>query len=121
MNKEALQKEIIDKDGIILSDGTLNPQHLLTKAYDLIQAYNLGDDLEKAIEGVFVGETPTFYNQFYGQTKLDENKREVADYLWNEDVCDRLNNVAPEGYYFGSTEGDGACIGFFKDENELEM
>lgn len=120
MTKEELQKEIVEKDGIILSDGTLNIQHLLPKAYDLIQAYNLSDELEKAIEGVFVGEAPTFYNQFYGQTILHESKREEAEYLWNEDIYNLFNNLATEGFYFGSSEGDGACIGFFKyDEEEM--
>ena len=27
-----------------------------------------------------------------------------------------LNGIAPEGYYFGSSDGDGACFGFFEAE-----
>lgn len=120
MTKEELQKEIVGKDGIILSDGTLNIQHLLPKAYDLIQAYKLSDALEKAIEAVFIGEAPTFYNQFYGDTKLNPNKEEEANYLWNEDIFNLFNEITPDGFYFGSSEGDGACIGFFKyDEEEM--
>lgn len=30
-----------------------------------------------------------------------------------ETVMARLNNLAPEGYYFGALEGDGADFGFF--------
>ena len=33
-----------------------------------------------------------------------------------EEICDYLNEVAPEGVHFGTQEGDGACYGFWKDE-----
>lgn len=118
MSRETLQAEIIAHEGIILSDGTLNLQHLLPSAYDFIVSHGLSDELEKAIEGVFVGEKPTYYNQFYGKTKLNEDKREEAEWLWNEDVYNLFNEIAPLGFYFGCTEGDGACIGFFRYEEE---
>jgi hypothetical protein len=117
MNKETLQAEIASKDGIILSDGTLNLQHLLPSAYDLIVAYRLDEKLAKAIEGVFIGEKPTYYNQFYGETKLNDDKREEAEWIWNEDVYNLFSEIAPLGFYFGCTEGDGACIGFFRYED----
>ena len=32
-----------------------------------------------------------------------------------------LNEYAPDGYYFGALEGDGACFGFWKlSDNEYE-
>lgn len=116
MAHEKLQAIIQDNGGLIISDGTLNTQHLLTKAYDFIGALGLDEGLREEIRGVFVGDEPTFYNQFYGKTRLNESKIEEAEYIWNEDVFDCLNGIAPEGYYFGSSEGDGACIGFFKWE-----
>ena len=42
---------------------------------------------------------------------------EEADELL-EDLFDDLNAAAPGGYYFGTAEGDGACYGFWKDEEE---
>lgn len=30
------------------------------------------------------------------------------------ELQDALNDVAPDGYYFGTIEGDGACYGFFE-------
>ena len=92
----------------------------IPKAYDLLQAYNLNSNLEKDIESVFVGETPTFYNQFYGNTKLNAEKQEEASYIWDEDIYNFFNEIAPDGFYFGSSEGDGACFGFFKYEEEEE-
>jgi hypothetical protein len=35
------------------------------------------------------------------------------DWLWNESVFDRLNEIAPNWCYFGAHEGDGAAIGFW--------
>lgn len=32
------------------------------------------------------------------------------------DLTDALQDYAPEGAYFGAAEGDGACFGFWKDE-----
>lgn len=33
-------------------------------------------------------------------------------------LIDALQEAAPEGYYFGTPEGDGACFGFFEVEEE---
>ncbi|NLE05247.1 MAG: hypothetical protein GX638_10685 [Crenarchaeota archaeon] len=120
MSIEKFQDEIIQEEGIILSDGTLSLQHLLPKAYDLIEAYNLDTNINKDIESVFEGDKPTFYNQFYGNSKLIQSKSEIASDIWNEDVYSLFNNLCPNGFYFGSSEGDGACIGFFKYDEEEE-
>lgn len=32
-------------------------------------------------------------------------------------ASDRLSELAPEGFYFGSQEGDGACFGFWLNED----
>lgn len=43
----------------------------------------------------------------------------TADYdgeeaMWLvEDLYDTLNDVAPDGFYFGANEGDGSAIGFW--------
>ena len=34
------------------------------------------------------------------------------------ELQDLLNERAPEGYHFGSIEGDGACFGFWENEPE---
>lgn len=39
---------------------------------------------------------------------------EDAMYFLNETLWDVLNSYAPEGYYFGSTDGDGSDYGFWK-------
>jgi len=56
---------------------------------------------------------PTYTNQFYSRITIPENKQEEAGYIW-EEVFDYFNNICPANYFFGATDGDGACFGFFK-------
>ena len=126
MSIKDLQKEIRQKEGIILSTDTLNLEQLLPSAYDLIVAYNMRTSLKEEIEAVFTNtdeeeeekQLPTYTNQYYSRIKIPDNKQEEASYLWNEDIFNYFNNISPNGYYFGSSEGDGACIGFFKFNKE---
>ena len=125
MSIKQLQKDIRNHEGYILSDGTLNLQHLLPKAYDLIKGYNLQSKQAKRIlqdiKEVFDHEDPSFINQYYGEIELNvtnNEQMENASYIWHEDIFNFFNSIAPNKYYFGCTEGDGACIGFFKYNEE---
>lgn len=43
---------------------------------------------------------------------------EEASLYLNEDLFPFLESIAPEGCYFGTLEGDGACFGFWPLEEE---
>lgn len=43
---------------------------------------------------------------------------EDASYFLNEDIWDAMNDIAPEGCYFGATEGDGCDYGFWESRPE---
>lgn len=134
MSKKDLQKTIIDSEGLILSDYTLNLNHLLASAYDLIIQYNLlgnpnshiqrhtiRQDILKCFkftDGFQKGEE-LFRKVYYGEAEVNEHSEYSPYYVW-EDVTDYFNNIAPNGYYFGSSAGDGACIGWFQNEEYEE-
>ncbi|HHX66787.1 MAG TPA: hypothetical protein GX708_01865 [Gallicola sp.] len=131
MSKEQLQKEIISKEGIILSEGTHNLTHLLTSAYDLITNYNLEEDAKAAkiitdIRKCFVNTNqenkdenlPTYYNQYYNYICIPDENQEEASILFNEDIFNYFSEISPEGYYFSSHPGDGSLFGWWKCEDK---
>jgi hypothetical protein len=111
---------VINNEGFVLSDGTLNLQHLLPKAYDFLKNNELNDKLRKEILSVFdvdgVIDEGLFAKQYYGEASIPQDKEQEANEIWNEDVFNYFMEISPKGYYYGSQEGDGACIGWFKDE-----
>lgn len=48
----------------------------------------------------------------------DWNDEEACQLL--EELTDTLQDVAPVGFYFGASEGDGACFGFWLGEDWAE-
>ena len=136
---EGFKQFTTKNEGYLLSDGTLNNLHLLTKAYDFIDLWELESsritelkqDILKCFKAteydnyVIEGKN-LFMQQYHSEIELksyDEMQEEYGwshDYLWNEDVFNFLSNISPDNYYFGSSEGDGACIGWFKFEDEEE-
>jgi hypothetical protein len=120
MGIKDFHKDVKHEGGYILSDGTLKYEHLLSKAYDLLEGYNIRNSgLRKDILSVFNSE-PVFplHNQVYYGLEIASDKTEEARYVWGDDVFDFFNSIAPKGYYFGCSEGDGACIGWFVIEEE---
>lgn len=133
MSKADLQKAIKENEGIILSDGTLNLEHLLSSAYDLIVSYNLkgnpnshiqtktirNDILECfVIDGDFMKSNESLWRKvYYSEAKINEKAPYSPYDVW-DDVESYFQSLAPDGYYFGSLEGDGACIGWFKYNEE---
>lgn len=86
-------RHCIERDGgYTFSEGTLNPAHLLETAAGLLVQHSINFTLLGRIELCSPGEEPG---------------------LW-EEVFEYFEELSPEGCYFGSLEGDGACIGWWK-------
>jgi hypothetical protein len=51
--------------------------------------------------------------------EADWDDTEAAQTL--EDLHEALSEVAPTGFYFGSQEGDGACFGFWLDQEWADV
>jgi hypothetical protein len=119
MAYEQLVKDIKRFDGKIFSEATLRLGDLLTSAYDLMKDYQLDDDASKElmqdIRDIFGHDDPTSLNDYYHNLRdidSDEDLRYQASELW-ERVSDHFEALSPEGFYFGTSEGDGACFGWF--------
>lgn len=64
--------------------------------------------LELTRENPFTGPTYEFWQS------------EIMNYILNEDIWDAMNEIAPHGYHFGSSEGDGSDYGYWKVDNYNE-
>lgn len=96
--------------GFVVSDGTLNPFHLLESYFDILHRFHLEPSFKEEAKEIL---------QKYFDGKEDEINMETVSELIN-DFYDYFNEVIPENFYFGSLEGDGACIGFFPLYQEEE-
>lgn len=125
MAKKDFQKFVRENEGFILSSGTLNLAHLLAKSYDHIRnnslnAKTLQDDILSVFKGVddFDKNESLTSKVYYSECEIDNDLEINANEIWNEDVYNYFSSLSPNNYYFGSSEGDGALIGWFKLEEE---
>jgi hypothetical protein len=79
-----------------VSHGTLRDLDLIPKFEDVL----------KAIDPVTFGALNSRWSQQPGDS--EDNAEYVVD------LIDALNEAAPEGYYFGTIEGDGSDFGFWE-------
>ena len=99
-------------EAIILSTGTLNPRHLIPVFVAYLNACTYGSVEADALA------------IDYGFNDADDMSYEVGrGNVHGETLADLSHEVgylmeshAPGGYWFGSHEGDGACIGFYPVE-----
>lgn len=92
--------------GYTVSEGTL-------KTKDLINAFEgfiLQNVNGKAPVALGLRLDPRFP---YREAPDEWFDSEDASWYVNEELYDYLNSIAPEGCYFGTLEGDGACFGFW--------
>jgi len=99
--QDELKREVETTGGFSVSEGTLKE-----------------DDIFNAIRGYlnFTSEGQGIIEDF--EKAQEENDKETMSYLLNESAFNYMNEIAPEGYYFGSHPGDGADIGFWENGEE---
>ena len=101
--------ELSDYGCFIVSDGTLNPEYLIPTFLSFLSDYAEDKAEEKEING--------YYKEYEEMIEKDdcEGIAEMCDFLY-----DMMEELSPDGVYFGSAEGDQACIGFWTDtENDF--
>lgn len=114
-----IKKKPATNIGQSISFGTLKTEDLLSAFCGLLESlvfvngdfYSLPENFqERDALNNFVGQCQDCFDE---DGKLLPEKMENAEYLLS-DLFDELNNFAPEGYYFGAIEGDGADFGFWR-------
>ena len=98
-NKENYKSflELLEKEqSITLSDGTLISNELLLK---------------------FVSFDKEFFAGHYKEITIPQIKRDFEEIGSNivDGFIDSFNDHCPDGYYFGTLDGDGASFGFYND------
>jgi len=87
---------------------------------DLLQAFS--DELARIDEPKFREVIKADAHLFAESANLttEEIVEELGEYVTDviNDLMDALNEYAPDGYYFGSIEGDGSDFGFWAIEDE---
>ena len=100
----------LDKDwmGRSVSSATLREVDLIPAFEEVLDAAGVEYDRPASVDKLLLSQSLT-----------DDESEEVGFYL-NEELFDLLNDIAPEGTYFGAHPGDGADFGFWELEVEDE-
>lgn len=97
-----------DLKGMVVSEGTMGVNALIRKYLDVLETY--APDNYKA----YIEANPELKDRNVWMALDVQDKSYIVD-----ELADELDKIAPEGYYFGASEGDGACYGFWEvDPNE---
>lgn len=118
MAVKELQDFIKENKGYIISEATLLTSDLCQEAYRVIGIFNIRPKFRREL-AYLIGDKHIEWG--FSDNILDNYESELgqqASWLWNEDIFHYFNYIAPKGYYFGSHEGDGACIGWFQYDEE---
>jgi hypothetical protein len=94
-----------------ISRGTLNPDHLIAAFADFIEDHSFLLDPENGGAGGFEEELRKWLRD-------DEAADDEDATILLECCFDLLDDIAPEGTYFGAHEGDGADFGFWTYEED---
>jgi hypothetical protein len=86
----------------VVSDGTLKPEDLIPKFLNALKH-------DETAHSKFLKDYPEILEIQSWDDVDDETKSMLVD-----ELTDALNDIAPDGYFFGASDGDGACFGFWK-------
>lgn len=92
-----------------ISDGTLRPQDTIPAMLDALLELAPAAYEQVVSPGCGFSQYPSYARDDHG---CEWWQSEAADDLYAT-LDGTLNEHAPEGFYFGAHEGDGACLGFW--------
>ncbi len=114
MAKTAIETACETDGCYVVSEGTLKASEVFPKVLDALSELAPAVYQQLMMPGCGFASVPSY--------ALDD----PSDEWWDgedasavlEAVVEALNDHAPDGFYFGAHEGDGACFGFFRNEDE---
>ena len=121
-----LEKRTVDVVGTV-SQATMRPQDVLPAIMGVLAEYHptAFNRIQYAIvanwdkrASMFPESAAAIYSLM---CTIDDHpfwSSEIASYILNEDCWDAMQEIAPEGFYFGSHVGDGCDYGFWANEED---
>ena len=99
--------------------GYIEVSHGTLRSYDLFHTFR--DELKKWAPNGYITKKRLGFFFVPKRAKYDDRhafwNTEDASILVNQ-MQDALDTFSPEGYYFGTIEGDGSCFGWWPVEEE---
>ena len=99
---------------LICSDGTLDPQEMAYNFFSVISNVVEGEDAKSAIE------MSLEFQELIDAGELEKDYSEKVSIFYDR-LFEFMDSLAPEGAYFGSSEGDGALFGYWTIESEENL
>ena len=100
----------------IVSCDTLKAEDLLPKFWSAAEACAVLADRPQLLNA----ETLASLQKLVGEDSKESDWCDTEAAATLEDLAEALNDAAPVGFYFGASDGDGACFGFWIDESWAE-
>ena len=111
-----MSKKQVDFTGSV-SEATMRPQDVLPAIMDILSQYHL--DAYTNIATIIEDEFNATYFSLLDNENHSVWESETMSYLINEDAWNAMQEIAPEGHYFGSHPGNGSDYGFWPVEEML--
>lgn len=100
---------------VSLSHATMRPEDLIPTFMFFLEEHN--PKVAAQLTSSYSGEGWPYSQAGLAFGEFDDTQTELSEYLL-DDLFNALNNIAPEGTYFGAHPGDGADYGFWTVEDE---
>jgi len=97
----------------IVSCDTLRPEDLLPKFWSVAESCAVWLDRPQLLNAENLASLTKLVGE--DSSAAHWNDQEAAETL--QELFEALNDAAPVGFYFGASDGDGACFGFWLDES----
>ncbi len=100
--------------GECISEGTLRTEDLIEACIPYLEEAGESDYADLLRAYLYVARDVDYHEALY------EPFQEHLSMILNEEIFPKMEDIAPEGTYFGTMEGDGACFGFWRIQEEEE-